>query len=315
VSSLSLRLERARIWVTAARLPFLTATFVPVVLGTAIAWYRTGSFNLMYFLAALTAVALVHVGTNLTNDYYDHLSGNDEANLKFSAFSGGSRVIQDGQIAAKNILFAALSCFAAATILGVYLVVATAKAEIFLFGLTGILCGYFYTASPLRIGYHAIGELAVGFGFGPLALIGSCWIQTFSFDMVTALASVPIGILIMLVILINEFPDYEADKAVGKKTLVVLLGKEKAVRMYHFLLVLAYAFIVAMVVAGVFPILCLIALLTAPLAYKAIAVSRRYYASHRELLPANAATIALHFLVGISLTAGFLLSKVLAAGA
>jgi len=313
MKSVSASLERARIWIKAARLPFLTATFVPVVLGTAVAWYGTGWFNVVYFLAALMAVALVHVGTNLTNDYYDHLSGNDEVNVKFSPFSGGSRVIQNGQIAARHILFAALLCFCTATVLGVYLVVTMGKPEIVLFGLTGILCGFFYTASPVRIGYHAIGELAVGFGFGPLTLIGSYWIQTFSFDAVAALASVPIGILIILVLLINEFPDYEADEAVGKRTLVVLLGREKAIRVYHSLLVLAYVFIAAMVVARVFPIFCLAAFLTVPLGYKAITVSRRCYASHPDLLPANAATIALHFFIGISLALGFLLSRVVAA--
>lgn len=305
-------LQRTRIWITAARLPFLTATFVPVVLGTAIAWHRTGSFNPVYFAVVLATVALVHIGTNLSNDYYDHLSGNDEVNLKFSPFSGGSRVIQNGQIAAGHILFAALLCFGAAMLLGVHLLLATGKLAIVLFGLTGILCGFFYTASPARIGYHALGELAVGFGFGPLTLIGSYWIQTFSFDRVATLASVPVGILIMLVLLINEFPDYEADKAVGKRTLAVLLGRRKAVGLYLSLLVLAYIFIIAMVVARVFPIFCLGALLTAPLGYKAIAVSRRCYASHPQLLPANAATIALHFLIGTCLTAGFLLSRLLA---
>lgn len=313
MKSLSATLERTGIWIRAARLPFLTATLVPVILGTAIAWYRTGSFNPGYFLVALAAVALAHLGTNLTNDYYDHLSGNDEANVRFSPFNGGSRVIQNGQIAARHILYAALLCFGGATALGVYLLLATGKVAIVLFGVTGILCGFFYTASPVRIGYHAFGELAVGFGFGPLSLMGSYWIQTFSFDIVPALASVPVGILIMLVLLINEFPDYDADGAVGKKTLVVLLGKQRAVRLYHSLLLLSYLFIVAMVIARVFPIFCLAALMTLPIAHRAVTVSRKYHSSHPELLPANAATIALHLLIGLSLTGGFLLGKLVAA--
>jgi len=309
--SVSASLERTRIWIRAMRLPFLTATLVPVVLGTAIAWYQRELFNLVYFVVTLSSVALVHIGTNLTNDYYDHLSGNDEANSKFSPFSGGSRVIQEGQIAARHILCAALLCFVGATVLGTYLLVTTQKVAIVFFGLTGILCGFFYTASPVRIGYHRLGELAVGFGFGPLTLIGSYWIQTSSFDLVAAMASVPVGILILLVLLINEFPDYEADRAVGKRTLVVLLGREKAARVYRSLLVLTYVFIAAMVLARFFPILCLGVLLTIPIAYRAMAISRRCYASFPELLPANAATIALHLLVGICLTGGFILSKLL----
>ena len=224
------KMERLKVWLKALRLPFLTATFVPVVLGTAIAWYRTGLFHPVYFVVTLAAVSLAHLGTNLTNDYYDHRSGNDAANSKFSPFNGGSRVIQDGQIPARHILYAALLCFSGATVLGLYLLLATHKIAIVLFGLTGILCGFFYTASPIRIGYHSLGEFAVGFGFGPLTLMGAYWIQTFSFDVVAAMASVPVAILILLVLLINEFPDYEADKAVGKETLVVSLGPLAAVR-------------------------------------------------------------------------------------
>lgn len=295
---------------TAARLPFLTATFVPIVLGTAIAWYQRGSFNFLYFIVAVASVSLAHIGTNLTNDYYDHLSGNDEANPHFSPFSGGSRVIQDGRIEAKHVLYAALLSFAAATALGIWLVLMTQKVGVLALGFLGLLCGFFYTASPMRIGYHSLGELAVGFGFGPLTLLGAYWIQTFSIDLVPAAASLPIGILITLVLLINEFPDYDADKAVGKRTLVVSLGKERAVWLYGSLLVLAYAFIVLMVLLGVFPTLCLAALLTLPIAHKALVTLRRFYDSPTELLPANAATIALHFLLGILLSIAFALSPV-----
>jgi 1,4-dihydroxy-2-naphthoate polyprenyltransferase len=308
MTSRPLKLPRVKIWFKALRLPFLTATFVPVVLGTAIAWYRTGLFNPVYFVVTLAAVSFAHLGTNLTNDYYDHRSGNDEANSKFSPFNGGSRVIQDGQIPARHILYAALVCFLAATVLGVYLLVATKRMAIVLFGLTGMLCGFFYTASPIRIGYHSLGELAVGFGFGPLTLMGAYWIQTFSFDVVAAMASVPVAILILLVLLINEFPDYEADRAVRKRTLVVLLGRPIAARVYLGLLLLTFAFIAVMAVAGVFPLFALVTFVTIPLAVRAVRVSSRHYGSYPDLLPANAATIALHFSIGILLSGAFVAS-------
>lgn len=301
-------MERSKIWIKALRLPFLTATVVPVVLGTAVAWYRTGLFDAVYFIVTLAAVAFAHLGTNLTNDYYDHRSGNDAANSKFSPFNGGSRVIQDGQIPARHILIAALLCFSVAMLLGLYLLLTTQRIAIVLFGLTGILCGFFYTATPIRIGYHSLGELAVGFGFGPLTLMGAYWIQTFSFDMVPAMASVPVAILILLVLLINEFPDYEADKAAGKETLVVSLGPPVAVRLYEGLLLLTYVFIAAMVVARVFPLGTLVTLVTLPLAVRAMRVSYRHYGEYPELLPANAATIALHFFIGILLSGAFIAS-------
>jgi len=128
-------------------------------------------------------------------------------------------------------------------------------------------------------------------------------------------ASIPVGILIGLVLYINEFPDYEADRRVGKKTAVVLLGKTRAMSVYHALLFFSYIIVLALAALRVIPLFALMALLTLPLAIKAFRASREYNAQEKEdiraLLPANASTIMLHLSFGLLLSMGFVLDKAL----
>ena len=122
--------------------------------------------------------------------------------------------------------------------------------------------------------------------------------------------SIPIGILIALVLFINEFPDYVGDKAVGKRTWVVMLGKKNAIALYHVLVALTYIIIIGLTVIGFLPYACLIALLSLPIALKAYSVAKNNYEKVGELLPANAATIALHSIIGILLCGGIVIDKV-----
>lgn len=298
-------------WLKATRAPFLTGSVIPVALGTAVAWSETGNFNLVYFIWVLAGVSFLHLGTNLANDYFDHQSGNDWLNQNFTQFNGGSRVIQDNLISAKGILVFSLVCFAAGSLLGLWINHQFKTNVVLYLGMVGVFCGFFYTATPLKIGYSGLGEAVVGLCFGPLVVLGSHYVQTQSFSWTALWASIPVGILIGLILYINEFPDYLADKAVAKNTLVVRLGKEKAVKLYNFLLVMTYLIIILGVTVKLLPQYTLIAMLTLPLAYKTMKVAGCNYDKFQELLPANASTIGLHSLIGILLCAGFMLDKIL----
>ena len=151
----------------------------------------------------------------------------------------------------------------------------------------------------------------MGIGFGPLMVMGAYYVQAQSLNLKAFLISIPVGILIALVLFINEFPDYAGDISVGKKTLVVILGRKRAVILYNLLLALAYLAILALVALKFMPLWALISLLTFPLALKAFSVSRKNYDKVFELMPANAATIGLHFLIGILLAFGFVMDKLL----
>ncbi len=283
---------------------------MPVLLGSVIAWYKTGLFNWYFFCLVLLGIAAINIGTNLINDYFDHKSGNDEANLNFTPFSGGSRVIQDGQMSPRNVsLFAFLSFFLG-SIIGLYLNFQLKTNVVLFLGLAGVAMAIFYTATPLKIGYRGMGEIVVGLCFGPLVVLGSYYVQAKTLGMVPVVSAVPIGILVLLILYINEFPDYQADKAVGKNTVVVLLGKARAVYLYQILLILTYSFILLTVIYKIIPAYCLFSLFTIPLAYKAAKNVSKNFNNTQRLLFSNAATIKLHLIIGIVLSLGFILDRI-----
>ena len=303
--------QRSKLWLRAIRIPFFTATIIPVTLGSILAWYKTDSFIWIRFSLTMVGAVLIHAGTNLANDYFDHIAGCDKANLTPTPFSGGSRVIQDGSIAPRKILSAALISFILGGTIGLYLNYLCDKNVILVLGIIGVFLGFFYTAKPFRIGYGSFGELAIGIGFGPLMVMGSYYVQAQHLSFNVFLISIPVGILIALVLFINEFPDYLADRSVGKKTMVVLLGKRNAVILYHMLLATAYLSIICLVAFKVLPLVCLIVFLTIPLALRAVVVSRKNFEKIYELLPANASTIALHSLIGALLCLSIAVDKLL----
>lgn len=302
-------LDRIKFWLKTARAPFFTGAIVPVVFGSVLAWHDTSTFLWIKFLLTLVGAVLIHAGTNLANDYYDHLSGCDESNPNPTPFSGGSRMIQNGLISPKKVLYASLFTFIAGGGIGLYLNYVSGKNVILIIGIIGIFLAFFYTAKPIQIGYSSFGELATGIGFGPLMVMGSYFVQAQQLSIKVFLVSIPIGILIALILYINEFPDYVADKKVDKKTLVVLLGKKKATTLYHILLIATYLTIMFLVIFKFLPFICLIALLSLPIAIKAFVVSRNNFNRIHELLPANALTIGLHSSIGLLLCIAVILDK------
>ena len=140
---------RLGVWLTAMRAPFFQAVIIPTVVGTAVAWYRTGIFYWQYFLLATLAVVFINAGTNLANDYFDHRSRSDDINKDVTPFSGGSRVIQENLISPAKIYRSSLVFFVLAALIGLYLAFARGLL-LMIIGIGGILLGYFYTASPIR---------------------------------------------------------------------------------------------------------------------------------------------------------------------
>ena len=303
--------RRLLIWLQALRAQFFTAPLVSVLLGSVMAWHGTGRFNWIYFLLAIFGGFFINAGLNLSNDYFDHTSGVDSNNPHHNPFSGGSRVIQEGLLSPKKMLWAGITCFSIGSAIGLFLDFALPGHTILIIGLVGVFLAYFYSATPARIGYTGLGEICCGIGFGPMMVLGAYYVQVGRLDWQPLWASLPVGVLIALVLYINEFPDYEADKQAGKKTLVVILGKRKAVRFYPIFLLLSYVLIVVGVIGRIFPLLALISLLNIPLAFRAIKTAREHYDEILGLLPANAATIAIHLSLGLLLSGGYILDRVI----
>ena len=287
-------------WMVIMRLPFLSATFVPIFAGAAVTSMLGYQVSWDWLGLTLLAGSLLHIGTNTSNDYFDHMSGTDALNYNYSnkGLNGGSRSIQMGLISPKGILIVAIVTFSLSAIIGVPLIMKSGLPILWL-GLVGFFSGLFYTAPPFRFSSRkGMGELLIGLNFGPLMVAGSALVQTGQLLPEAFLAGIPIGFLIAAVVYMNEFPDYDSDKATGKNTLIVVLGPEKARAGYVALVASAFASIIVLVLNGTVPMLSLIALLAVYFGFSATRTLYKYY-NNRLLQPANWGTIIMHSVTGI----------------
>jgi len=289
-------------WILLARIPFLTATVIPTVLGAVIAWNLHNSFHIGYFVLTLIGAVCLHMGTNIINDYFDFQSGCDVINVDgFPPITGGSHVLVEGLIKPRSAYIAAISLFSVATIIGVILSL-TVGWMVIILGFIGVISGYFYVQ---HLATRGLGEVAVGINFGPLMVFGSYYVQAQKLSFAPFIASVPVGLLITAVLWINEIPDYDADKKVNKKTLVVRVGRKRAADLYGIMVISAYAWTATMVMLGQMPLASVSVLITLPMAIKAIATARKYYDNPRVMIVANLSTIKIHLLFGLLMVAGY----------
>ncbi len=296
------------LWLRALRAPFFTATVVPVLLGTAVAWYETGAFSPDLLLLSVVGAVLLHAFTNLANDYFDYLSGNDSDNPGRSPYNGGSGLIQEGELDAAHFLAAAKVCLAGVLAVAVYLTVVRGWL-IALLGVVGAISGWIYTATPCSLVYRGWGELLVGLNFGPLMVSGAYYVQTSQLSLRALWVAIPMGLLISTVLYINEFADYEADRRVGKRTLIVRFGPRRAVIGTYLLFVSTYLAVLGGVVLRSLPLTALIALLALPLGWKACRVTARSYSIPPQMVAASRAGVASQLAVGVLLAIAFVSAR------
>ncbi|HHV71915.1 MAG TPA: 1,4-dihydroxy-2-naphthoate octaprenyltransferase [Clostridia bacterium] len=301
-------MEKFKSLVKAARFSFLTATIVPVSYGTALGFYK-GKFDFCFFLWTLIGSAILHLGTNLINNYFDYLNGSDVINLNRTPFNGGTDVIVKGQIKAETVAKAAFACYTIGAAIGFYLAYHRGI-PVFYLGMAGIILSYLYSAPPVSLMSRGLGEFTVGLCFGPLLVIGAYYVQTQVFDPAVLFAGIPLGLLITAVLYVNQFPDYEADKKVRKANWIVRLGLKRAVKWYYVLISLAYIFICLQVGLRVIPLTALAGLLTLPLALKAFSIIKDNFDQIQAMVPCMAATIGLHFITGSLLVVSLILAQI-----
>jgi len=294
-------------WIRLLRIPFLTATIIPFVLGAVTAWASFGVFTLAYFALAFVGACFLHMGTNVINDYFDFLNGGDAINTEaISPLSGGSRVLLEGLVKPRSAYFAALLFYGISLVIGVGLSLAVGW-WVLILGVIGAIFGYIYVT---RLAPYGVGEFVVGLSFGPLLVLGSYYVQTQQLVFEPIIVSVPIGLLVMAILWINEFPDYNADRSIGKKTLVVRVGRKLAADMYLAIILAAYAWSLVMVALGLMPLFSLMVLFTLPLAVRAIKVARTHYETSRQLVTANVTTIKIQLYFGILMIVSYMLNHV-----
>lgn len=225
--------SKVKSWILASRPRTLPAAFVPVMVGSALAIYHEIFFP-AYSIVALLCSVLIQIGTNFTNDLYDHLKGSDTKERK-----GPLRVLASGLISVKEMKWGIFLVFLLAFLLGLYLVYSVGLTILWI-GIFSIAAGLAYTAGPFPLAYNGLGDLFVFIFFGIVGTVGTYYLHAQQFSSLAFLISLPVGALITNILIVNNYRDIEEDKTVGKNTVAVLLGKEFSRYEYVFFILVSF---------------------------------------------------------------------------
>jgi 1,4-dihydroxy-2-naphthoate octaprenyltransferase len=237
-------LERAQPYIAIQELPKHLANLLPFMLGSTLAYWQTGTLSWPVLLVALLATFLLTDGTYVGNEYFDY--ENDKANStriggdeKIGVgTTGGTRVLVRGLIPRKHALYMAVASFALAVPVGLYLRYGLHTGPLTIpLGVLGILVGWFYTAPPIKACYRGLGEVFIAVAQG-IVVFGAYYVQA-GFSWTPIIVSLPWFIALPALKILREFPDYEADRATGKRGLTVIFGRERMAYVYSALIVLA----------------------------------------------------------------------------
>lgn len=270
----------ARDWIGAARLRTLPLAVAPVVIGTGAARSTQPEFHWVIALACLAVAVLLQIGVNFANDYSDGIRGTDAVRV------GPARLTASGRVPARTVLIIALVFFALAAAVGLGIVIRTGQWWMLAVGAACIVAAWFYTGGKRPYGYAGLGEVFVFIFFGLVATLGTTWVQIFDLPQQAWLGAIAAGLFACSVLLANNLRDIDQDRAVGKRTLTVLIGR-RATQVLFTLFLLA-PFGIAVVLALLFPI-AWIALLALLAGLPAVAIVWTYR-QPRELVIALALT-------------------------
>ena len=293
---------------TIVRPNFLILSAILGFLGSAIAWYEHqeygGPFNLGYAFLATAGLIIAHISVNVFNDYFDSRSKLDTKTVR-TPFSGGSGAIQSGLLTEKQALWVGIATLIIIIPIGVFFTVVTGWLLLPLLAIA-IICIILYTPLILKMGYP---EWSAGLGLGVLPVLGAYFVQTGTYTIGAVLASIPSGILVHNLLLLNEFPDAEYDVTVKRRTLPIFIGKKWAAIFFSVLTIIVYLWIIGTVISRDMPTFTLLGLLTVPLAFKAIDGAFKYN-DRSKLIPAMANNVLVILITQLLIGIGFILGGI-----
>ena len=292
-----------QIWWRLLRPHTLTASFVPVFVGTMAALLE-GFFHVDLFIAMLIASVLIQAATNMFNEYYDYKRGLDNE----QSVGIGGTIVRDG-IAPRTVMRLAITFIFAAILIGLYICLVT-DWSIAVIGIICIFIGYIYTGGPFPIAYTPFGELVSGLLMGTVIIAISFYIQTGMLSHSVILISLPVAIFIGAILLANNIRDLDGDKRSGRKTIAILLGRKNAINFLACLFALAYGLTLLYILFGMLPAWSLITFLSLK---KAIEVVKNFQGKTEpiEMMPAMVATGKTNTIYGFLLGVSLLLSSYL----
>lgn len=285
-------------WIIATRPWSLVMTFVSTCLAGIMA-YTYGSFDPILFILTMIGLLIAHTAANMANDWYDVKNGVDE-NAPTSEYRPHPLLF--GEVDKNTYKMVVIGLYAVGLSISLYLTWLQGI-PVLIFSALGVLFGVFYTADPVKLKYHSLGEISVFLAFGPLMVGGAFYAITGVFSWSPMLASIPIGLLVALVLLANNIRDKDFDANVGISTVAIDESESKGMRLYKLLLVSAYLSMVLLIIFRVFSPFVLISLLSLNEAMKIV---RTFSMKVPLTSDQQTAQLALHF--GVLLTLGELIN-------
>ena len=287
-------------WLRVIRIRFLLASVIAVSVGLAITWWHASNVTVFDAILTMVGVLALHASVDLFNDYWDFKRGIDTT-TKRTKMSGGTGVLPEGILKPRQVYAGGIVFLVIGTIIGVYFVI-TDGIIIGIILVFAVVSIYFYSTKIVNWG---LAEVFVSIK-GTLIVIGTYFIQTSQINESIIFGGIVVGVLSSLVLFITSFPDHDADKAKGRKTLVISLGKQKACSMLWVFPAIVYGVSIAAVIFEIFPISCLILLATIPLIIKSGHKLKQNYEQLTNLVSSMNSTLYFSRITGALLVVGFL---------
>lgn len=288
-------------WARVIRVRFLLSSVIAVFTGLAISWFSKSPVDFFYAALTLGGVLALHASVDLLNDYWDFKRGID-TKTKRTKMSGGTGVLPEGLLQPSQVYRAGIIFLIIGGIIGSYFVIINGIIIAVLLGFA-IISIYFYSTKIVDSG---LAEIFVGIK-GTMIVLGTFYIQTMELTTTSILAGIVVGVLSSLVLFITSFPDYDADKSKGRKTLVIAVGKKTATKIYWVFPIVCYGIILSGIIYGIFPISSIITLLTIPLMIKSGTILQNNYDSINSLVPSMQKTLIFSRITGALFVASFLI--------
>ena len=290
------------VWFRVIRIRFLLSSVIAVSVGLAISWWHIGQIDILYAIMTMGGVVSLHASVDLLNDYWDFKRGIDTQTQR-TKMSGGTGVLPEGLLQPNQVYRAGLGFLIIGALIGSYFVIidGIVIGMILAFAVVSI---YFYSTKIVDSG---LAEIFVAIK-GTMIVLGTYFIQTLEINLTTVLGGIFIGVLSSLVLFITSFPDFEADKAKGRKTLVISVGKQKATFVFWIFPIVVYSILISGIFYEIFPIYCIISIVMFPLIIKAGLLLKQNFDNINKLIPAMSYTITFSRITGALFVIGFLLN-------
>lgn len=293
------------VWFRVIRVRFLLASVIAVSVGLSLNWWQNSSFEIFDAMLTFAGVMALHASVDLLNDFWDFKRGIDTKTPK-TKMSGGTGVLPEGLLQPSSVYRAGIAFLITGSLIGSYFVITDGITIAIILGFA-ILSIYFYSTKIVDSG---LGEFFVAVK-GTMIVIGTFFIQSGELSIESILAGIVVGSLSSLVLFIASFPDHDADKSKGRKTMVIVVGKQKASKLFWIFPIISYLTISIGVFMDFFPMISLICFVSLPLLIKSGQGLLKNYESVESLVPFMSSTLMFSRITGGLFVASFLIDSFL----